>query len=136
MNDVLHPSCSSEGWRNTISPSQILVHMPRMSRKAWGKPQTFSWLEQVFHQNRHFCVSSNEVNCLQHLPVQGIMGVMPVEHYLPIIFISAKKDKNYITSKVTWCLLSTKQERQAELTTSGKINSFYFRHKNTTVNLF
>lgn len=45
-------------------------------------------------KNNCLCVSANDVTCLKHLPVQGIVGIMSVEHRPTVIFISAEKEQN------------------------------------------
>ena len=62
-------------------------------RKAVARHQ-FSTLNKSTLRNNCLCVSANDVTCLKHLPVQGIVGIMSVEHRPTIIFISAEKEQN------------------------------------------
>lgn len=63
-----------------------------------GKPEAShkysACLKQVFSQNYRLCVSANDVTCLKHSPVQGIMGIMSGEHHPAMIFISTEKEQN------------------------------------------
>ena len=85
------------------TPGDITEH-PSRAQGVRASPRAATTMQPVLNkssQKRRLCVSANDVALLKHPPVQGILGVMSVEHHPAIVFISAEKEQNSATREVT-----------------------------------
>ena len=85
------------------TPGDITEH-PSRAQGVRASPRAATTMQPVLtksSQKRRLCVSANDVALLKHPPVQGILGVMSVEHHPAIVFISAEKEQNSATREVT-----------------------------------